>query len=89
MNDGWLDEPKAPEKDSLVAEETETNQECREEGQVRMVVVSETKESKTHYDMLQQLFSSGMASRFNCYIQKIRSEDPPDDLRITFASFII
>jgi hypothetical protein len=84
-----LDEPKSPEKDSLVAEETETNQECREEGQVTIVVVSGTKESRAYFDTRQQLFSSGMVSKFNCYIQKIRSEDPPDDLRIAFASFIV
>lgn len=89
LNDGWLDEPRTPEEDSLVVEETETTQDCREEGRVTITVVSERKQNKTHFDTRQQLFTLGMTSKFNCYIQKVRSEDPPEDLRIVFASFIV
>jgi hypothetical protein len=89
LNDGWHDEPKAPEKDSLVVEETETTQEFREEGRVNVVTVAETKKNKSHFDQLQQEFSSALAARFNCYKVKIHCEDPPDDVRVAIASFII
>ncbi len=89
LNDGWLDEPQAPEKDSLVVEETETTSEFREEGRLDIVVLADSKESRSFFAILQNTFSTAQVSRFNRYRQKIHCEDPSDDLRIVFASFLI
>jgi hypothetical protein len=89
LNDGWRDEPIAPEKDSLVVEETETTQDFREEVRAHIVVLSEVKESKSCLHRRQQSFSTALVSKFNCYQSRIGSDDSPDDLRIAFASFLI
>ncbi len=89
LNDGWLDEPKAPEKDSLVVEETETTQEFREEGRIDITIVPVRGESKACLYRKELTFSSALVSRFNCYKQKICIEDPPEDLRVILTSFTV
>ena len=89
LNDGWLDEPQTPEKDSLVVEETETTSEFREEGRLDIVILVEPKGSRKFFAILQNTFSVALISRFNCYKQKIHCADPPDDLPIVFASLLI
>jgi hypothetical protein len=89
LNDGWLDEPRTPEKDSLVVEETETTQEFREEGRIKIGVLTEIKEAKSSLVIRQQIFASELSAKFERYQQKIRSDEPPDDFQVVFASFLI